>query len=109
MFSGLGEKQSVDFELEVAQSKQMIEVGGEAPLINLQDANTSTTLSPPALENLPNPGGDLTYPCKSRPVPLLIQQVATTTSWAVRMDTATSNSTVCLPFRTDTSTSHLAW
>ncbi len=62
VFSGLGEKQSVDFVLKVAQSKQTIEVGGEAPLINLEDANTSTTLSAPALENLPNPGGDLTYP-----------------------------------------------
>ncbi len=60
--SGLGENQSVNFELKVAQSKQTIEVGGEAPLINVQDANTSTTLSAPALENLPNPGGDLTYP-----------------------------------------------
>ena len=71
MFSGLGEKQSVDFELKVAQSKQTIEVSGEAPLINLQDANTSTTLSAPALENLPNPGGDLTYPLQFSPGALI--------------------------------------
>jgi len=71
VFSGLGEKQSVDFELKVAQSKQTIEVSGEAPLINLQDANTSTTLSAPALENLPNPGGDLTYPLQFSPGALI--------------------------------------
>src|SRR5208282_6116449 len=35
---------------------------GEAPLINPDNANTTTTFSEKALENLPNPGGDLTYP-----------------------------------------------
>ena len=69
--SGLGEKQSVDFELKVAQSQQTIEVSGAAPLINLQDANTSTTLSAPALEDLPNPGGDLTYPLQFSPGALI--------------------------------------
>ena len=39
-----------------------VEVNSEAPLINPANANTSTTLNAPALENLPNPGGDLTYP-----------------------------------------------
>ncbi|MFZ0963002.1 MAG: carboxypeptidase-like regulatory domain-containing protein [Terriglobia bacterium] len=71
VFSGLGEKQSVDFELQLAQSKQTIEVSGAAPLINVQDANTSTTLSAPALENLPNPGGDLTYPLQFSPGALI--------------------------------------
>jgi hypothetical protein len=71
VFSGLGEKQSVAFELQVAQSQQTIEVSGEAPLINVQDANTSTTLSAPALENLPNPGGDLTYPLQFSPGALI--------------------------------------
>ena len=69
--SGLGEKQSVDFELKVAQSKQTVEVSSQASLINLQDANTSTTLSAPALENLPNPGGDLTYPLQFSPGALI--------------------------------------
>src|ERR1022692_1143396 len=68
---GLGEKQTVNFTLKVAQSKQTVEVSGEAPLINLQDANTSTTLNAPALENLPNPGGDLTYPLQFAPGALI--------------------------------------
>ena len=62
VFSGLGQKQSVNFALNVAQSKQTVEVSGAAPLINPENANTSTNLNAPALENLPNPGGDLTYP-----------------------------------------------
>jgi hypothetical protein len=60
--SGLGQKQTVNFTLKVAQSDQSVEVSGEAPLINTANANTSTTLSAAALEDLPNPGGDLTYP-----------------------------------------------
>src|ERR1700722_15265091 len=65
--SGLGQKQTVDFTLKVARSNETVEVNSEAPLINPEDANTSTTLNAPALENLPNPGGDLTYPLQFAP------------------------------------------
>lgn len=60
--AGLGEKQTVNFTLKLAESKQTVEVSGAPPLINPQNANTSTNLNAPSLENLPNPGGDLTYP-----------------------------------------------
>ena len=46
----------------MAQSNQTVEVSSAAPLINPENPNTSTNLNAPALENLPNPGGDLTYP-----------------------------------------------
>jgi hypothetical protein len=60
--SGLGEKQTVDFTLKLARSEQTVEVSGQTPLINPGNANTSTNLNALALANLPNPGGDLTYP-----------------------------------------------
>src|SRR5271155_377652 len=60
--TGLGQKQTVNFTLRIAQSSQTVEVTGAPPLINPENANTSTNLSAPTLENLPNPGGDLTYP-----------------------------------------------
>src|ERR1700730_15157467 len=60
--SGLGQKQTVAFTLKVAQSRQTAEVNSETLVLNPGNANTSTTLNAPALENLPNPGGDLTYP-----------------------------------------------
>ncbi len=69
--SGLGQKQTVDFTLKVARSNEVVEVSSEAPLINPEDANTSTTLNAPALENLPNPGGDLTYPLQFAPGALI--------------------------------------
>jgi Carboxypeptidase regulatory-like domain len=62
VFSDLGQKQTVNITLKVARSNQTIEVGSAAPLINPENPNTSTNLNAPALENLPNPGGDLTYP-----------------------------------------------
>jgi Carboxypeptidase regulatory-like domain len=69
--SGLGQKQTVDFTLKVARSNETVEVNSEAPLINPENANTSTTLNAPALENLPNPGGDLTYPLQFAPGSLI--------------------------------------
>ncbi len=60
--SALGLKQTVDFTLKIAQSKQTVEVSSEAPILNPDNANTATTLNARVLENLPNPGGDLTYP-----------------------------------------------
>ncbi len=60
--ASLGQKQTVDFLLKVAQAKESIEVTSEAAVLNPENANTSTTLNAHALEDLPNPGGDLTYP-----------------------------------------------
>lgn len=62
VISALGQKQVVNFTLQVAHSEQSVVVSAEAPLINTANANTSSTLSAPALADLPNPGGDLTYP-----------------------------------------------
>src|ERR1700685_4089175 len=62
VLAGLGQKQTVNFTLRVAQSNQTIEISSEAPILNPENANTSTTLNAHELENLPNPGGDLTYP-----------------------------------------------
>jgi hypothetical protein len=71
VISGLGQKQTVDFILKVARSNEAVEVSSEAPLINPENANTSTTLTAPALEDLPNPGGDLTYPLQFAPGALI--------------------------------------
>ena len=71
VIAGLGQKQTVDFTLKVARSNKVVEVNSEAPLINPENANTSTTLNAPALEDLPNPGGDLTYPLQFAPGALI--------------------------------------
>src|SRR6202795_3515427 len=60
--AALGQKQTVDFRLKIAQSNQAVEISSEAPILNPENANTSTSLNAHALEDLPNPGGDETYP-----------------------------------------------
>src|SRR5450432_1272930 len=62
VFAGLGQKQSVTLVLRVAQARESVEVSADASILNPGNPNTSTNLNAPALENLPNPGGDLTYP-----------------------------------------------
>lgn len=37
VFSGLGQKQTVDFRLKVAQAKETVEVSSESPLINPEE------------------------------------------------------------------------
>ena len=60
--AALGQTQTVDFTLNIAASNQTVTVREEPPLLNPQNSNTSTTLNARALEDLPNPGGDMTYP-----------------------------------------------
>src|SRR5256885_87198 len=55
--AGLGQKQSVDFKLNIASASASILVQEQAPLINPENPNTSTTLTTRSIENLPNPGG----------------------------------------------------
>src|SRR5580704_9732779 len=60
--AALGQKQTIDFRLRTSGLKQSVEISSEALILNPQNSNTSTSLTASALENLPNPGGDLTYP-----------------------------------------------
>ena len=62
VFAGLGQKQTVNFTLKLAAAKGTVTVTGEEPMVNVENPNTATTLRAAALENLPNPGGDMTYP-----------------------------------------------
>jgi len=71
VFSGLGQKQAINFNLKLAAAKDEVTVTTEAPLVNPDNPNTATTLNGPALENLPNPGGDMTYPLQFAPGALM--------------------------------------
>ncbi len=60
--ASLGRTQSVDFVLKVQTINQAVTVSEQTELINTENPNTAGTLNAPRLENLPNPGGDMTYP-----------------------------------------------
>src|SRR5579884_1698801 len=67
VFAGLGQKQTVTFALQLLAAKAEVTVSAGAPLVNPENPNTATTLNAPALESLPNPGGDMTYPLQFAP------------------------------------------
>jgi hypothetical protein len=69
--AGLGQTQAIDFVLDVAAAREDILVSAQAPLINTDNPNTTTTLTSRAIENLPNPGSDLTYPAQFAPGALM--------------------------------------
>jgi len=69
--AALGRTMAISFTLVVQSGKQEVTVTEQAPGIDTQNANTSSTLAAPALENLPNPGGDLTYPLQFAPGALI--------------------------------------
>jgi len=71
VFAGLGQRQTLNVILPVARSSESVEVSSEAPILNPANPNTSTTLTVRALEDLPNPGGDLTYPLQFSPGALI--------------------------------------
>ncbi len=62
VLSGLGQQQTVNFTLKLTAAKSEITVTDKPPLINPENPNTASTLSARQMENLPNPGGDMTYP-----------------------------------------------
>ena len=71
VLAALGQKQTVNFTLKLPAAKGEVTVSGEAPLVNPENPNTATTLNAQALESLPNPGGDMTYPLQFAPGALM--------------------------------------
>jgi outer membrane receptor protein involved in Fe transport len=59
----VGQVASHNFKLAVAQSSQSVEVvETDIPLLQTDSSDMSTTISQEQVQNLPNPGGDVTYP-----------------------------------------------
>src|SRR3954454_23537249 len=56
VLAGLGQKQTVEFTLKIATANQKVTVTDDAPLINPQNPNTTTTLTSRVIESLPNRG-----------------------------------------------------
>ena len=52
---------SVGFRLQVGRAEQKITVTGRPLLIETSNPNTTTTLTAQQIEDMPNPGNDLTY------------------------------------------------
>ena len=63
----LGQTTAANFHLSVGNISETVEVSGEVPLLQTEDANISTTFSESQISQLPNPGGDLTTYAQTAP------------------------------------------
>ena len=53
--------------LELGQATQTVEVTAQGSIIQVDNPNTTTTVSAQSIANLPNPGGDLTFEAQFAP------------------------------------------
>lgn len=56
----LGQVTAANFTLQMGAASEILEVTGEAPVINVDNANVSTAFDLRDVSQIPNPGGDLT-------------------------------------------------
>jgi hypothetical protein len=63
----LGPPVTVNFVLEIANENTAMKVTGEAPLLQAENGDVSTTISQQQVSEVPNPGNDLTYIAQTAP------------------------------------------
>jgi hypothetical protein len=63
----VGQASTVNIKLQVATAATTVEVSGAGGVIQTENANVSTTISPQIVSNIPNPGNDLTYYVQTAP------------------------------------------
>ena len=57
----LGQTTTVNAKLEIGEATQTMEVTETAPLLQTEDGNITSNIDLRTLQNIPNPGGDLSY------------------------------------------------
>ena len=57
----LGPPVTVNFRLEITKTSSTVIVTGDAPLVQAENGDFSTTISQKQISEIPNPGNDLTY------------------------------------------------
>ena len=63
----LGPPVSVNVTLQVARAEASVSVSAEAPLLNAENGDVSTTVNAQQIAEVPNPGNDLTYIAMTAP------------------------------------------
>ncbi len=62
-----GQPTSANFQLALASAQQTVDVAEAISTLQTQNADTTTTFNAQMIQNLPNPGGDLTYVAQTAP------------------------------------------
>ena len=60
----LGRTETVTLTLPIAGLTASVSVSAEPPVLNTRNPNTTTIFNVAAIESLPNPGGDITFPAQ---------------------------------------------
>ncbi len=63
----LGPPVTVNVSLSIAKESTTVKIKGEAPLIQAENGDVSTTMNQKQISEIPNPGNDLTYIAQTAP------------------------------------------
>jgi hypothetical protein len=63
----LGQNSTVNFSMELGDTSTTIEVSAAENLLQTENANIATTFDTRTVQNIPNPGNDLTYIAQTAP------------------------------------------
>jgi Carboxypeptidase regulatory-like domain len=63
----VGQAASVDIQLQIAGANMTVEVTAQAGVVQTENGNVTTTITPEQVENIPNPGNDLSYYVQTAP------------------------------------------
>jgi Carboxypeptidase regulatory-like domain/TonB-dependent Receptor Plug Domain len=63
----LGQTSTANTTLELGSTSLRVEVSSELPLLKTEDANLSTNFDTKHIQEVPNPGGDITYIAQTAP------------------------------------------
>ena len=63
----VGQGSTANIQLEVASASQTVEVTAQGGVVQTDNGNVSTTITPEIVANMPNPGNDLTYYVQTAP------------------------------------------
>lgn len=63
----VGQATNVNISMQVASASQTVEVTAQGSVLQTDNGNVSTTISPEIVANMPNPGNDLTYYVQTSP------------------------------------------
>jgi hypothetical protein len=63
----LGQTSTANLRLELGSGSVTVEVTGQGAMLQTEDANISSNFDTKSIQNIPNPGGDITYIAQTAP------------------------------------------
>ncbi len=87
----LGPPGTMNVRLKIARTNTTVTVTEEAPLVQAENGDVSTTMNQRQISEVPNPGGDLTYIAQTAPGAVMNTEIGSDGSFSILGMPATSN------------------